>query len=395
MREYPKTEGKYGVIYQIAEGVNVNSTKDGTWEVSVKHQGERLRKRFGRDLEKAVQAAELLAAKIGLSPRDAKTEKLYTMATAAQDWMSVNKGRWSANTLERYSGIVRDFIAPVIGEMPLEKVGRQHIKDLLVDALAVRSAKTVELIHAVISGIFGEAIDRGFARENPAHGLAGKVLPAKRKRNESRPDPFARDDLWKVIDAGWRLLADPLPLVVEVLACSGMRLGECLAMHRDNLDALNSQYMITQTVRHGKFGLPKSGERRLIDLPAELVQKLEAHILKLRKEGLQTATEPSYLFPGITQRMVQRGLERACRAAKIRVRSPHDLRHSYASILLMNHYSPAYVQKQLGHHSITMTVDIYGHWIPGEGKRDLGGTLKGEHLGPKKTAGRGSKINDL
>ena len=38
---------------------------------------------------------------------------------------------------------------------------------------------------------------------------------------------------------------------------------------------------------------------------------------------------------------------------------------------------PAYVQKQLGHHSISMTVDIYGHWIPGEGKKDLTKTLRG------------------
>jgi integrase len=40
-------------------------------------------------------------------------------------------------------------------------------------------------------------------------------------------------------------------------------------------------------------------------------------------------------------------------------------RHSFASILLMNGESPAYVRDQLGHSSIKMTVDIYGHWIPG------------------------------
>lgn len=42
----------------------------------------------------------------------------------------------------------------------------------------------------------------------------------------------------------------------------------------------------------------------------------------------------------------------------------------------MKHYSPVHVLKQLGHHSITMTVDIYGHRIPGGGKKDLEGTLK-------------------
>ncbi len=42
----------------------------------------------------------------------------------------------------------------------------------------------------------------------------------------------------------------------------------------------------------------------------------------------------------------------------------------------MSHVSPAYIQKQLGHHSISMTVDTYGHWIPGEGKVDLTKTLR-------------------
>jgi len=68
--------------------------------------------------------------------------------------------------------------------------------------------------------------------------------------------------------------------------------------------------------------------------------------------------------------MVQTAMRRACLAARLRGRHPHDLRHTYAAILLMAHISPAYVQKQLGHLSISMTVDIYGHWIPGEG-RDL------------------------
>ena len=37
----------------------------------------------------------------------------------------------------------------------------------------------------------------------------------------------------------------------------------------------------------------------------------------------------------------------------------------------MSHKSPAYVQKQLGHHSIQTTVDIYGHWVSGQGRDDL------------------------
>jgi integrase len=112
------------------------------------------------------------------------------------------------------------------------------------------------------------------------------------------------------------------------------------------------------------------------------VGKLDTHIKKLKKASLTTGVLPHYLFSGVTQRMVQGALRRACIAARLRVRSPHDLRHTYATLLLMDHYSPAYVQKQLGHHSISMTVDIYGHWIPGEGKKNLVKTLRGPEAKP-------------
>jgi integrase len=112
---------------------------------------------------------------------------------------------------------------------------------------------------------------------------------------------------------------------------------------------------------------------------------MDTHIKKVQKESLAAGVLPHYLFPGITQRMVQGAMRRACMAARLRTRSPHDLRHTYATLLLMDHYSPAYVQKQLGYHSFSMTVDIYGHWVPGEGKKDLTQTLRGPKTRPGRT----------
>jgi integrase len=47
----------------------------------------------------------------------------------------------------------------------------------------------------------------------------------------------------------------------------------------------------------------------------------------------------------------------------------HDARHTFASLLLQQGESPAYVKDQLGHSSIQMTVDVYGHLIPGLNKQ--------------------------
>jgi len=374
--EYPIKEGKYGSIYIIADGLRVTQTKYGSWQLSLKHGRLRKRRNFSGEgaLDRALKAGELLAAKLEIMP-NGKKSSVKNFSQVSEEWLASNSKRWTEGTYERFYTIARDFLNPVIGEFPIGSVNRNRVKDLLVDVLAIRSPKTVELVHAVISGIFTEAIDRGYTNENPASKLLKKILPAKNKRNQRKPDPFPKADLEKVLSSAWGRLPVPFGLIFEILAYSGMRLGECLAMHIDHLDISNCQYMVSETTRNGRFGLPKTG-KRLIDLPESLILQIEKHVFELRKKAFGEGKIVDYLFPSITQRLVQRALERACRFAKVRRRRPHDLRHSYATILLMEHYSPVYVQKQLGHHSITMTVDIYGHWIPGEGKKDLDHALR-------------------
>jgi integrase len=55
--------------------------------------------------------------------------------------------------------------------------------------------------------------------------------------------------------------------------------------------------------------------------------------------------------------------------AGVRSRKPHALRHTFASRLIQHRESLAYVRDQMGHHSIKITVDIYGHLVPGANKQ--------------------------
>src|SRR5439155_10995403 len=66
--------------------------------------------------------------------------------------------------------------------------------------------------------------------------------------------------------------------------------------------------------------------------------------------------------------------------------SPHNLRHTFASLLLQQGESPAYVQRQLGHASIQLTVDTYGKWLP------MGNKAAVDRLDPTAWQGRGSKV---
>jgi hypothetical protein len=70
MTEYKTSEGKHGLTYMIAEGVNVVPTEYGTYQLVVVHQGKRKKNSFGGGedaLKAALDAGERMAAKLGLS----------------------------------------------------------------------------------------------------------------------------------------------------------------------------------------------------------------------------------------------------------------------------------------------------------------------------------------
>jgi hypothetical protein len=72
---------------------------------------------------------------------------------------------------------------------------RIRVGDLLADLLATRSPNTIQVVHAVISGIFTEANELGYLEQNPARGLLMRLLPAKKRRVQNPPDPFTAQDL--------------------------------------------------------------------------------------------------------------------------------------------------------------------------------------------------------
>lgn len=125
---------------------------------------------------------------------------------------------------------------------------------------------------------------------------------------------------------------------------------------------------------------------RVVDLPEYLANGIEKYLQYLRKENLKTGREGDVdllfedpdekggLYP-LNQRKARRLIERVCKTAGLRVRHPPRPQTRQSD------YYPVYVQHQLGHSSIAIRVDRYCHWIPGEGRGDLEGALRGQ--GPK------------
>ena len=107
----------------------------------------------------------------------------------------------------------------------------------------------------------------------------------------------------------------------------------------------------------------------------QLTTVLKGLVTERKKEALRSGkgelSDLVFMHNGeiMEQNFVRRIHDRILRKAGLRKIRTHDLRHGYASLLLSKGESPVYVKEQLGHHSIQMTVDIYGHLIPSSNRQ--------------------------
>jgi integrase len=147
-----------------------------------------------------------------------------------------------------------------------------------------------------------------------------------------------------------------------VTVMTGMRQGEILGLQWDDIDWVTNQVQVKRTFTSGRFYDPKSkASKRKIDLAPQLIAQLKKWQLACpsNKIGLVFPNEDGK--PIESTSLVKRKFLPALKKAAIpRIRF-HDLRHTYASLLIDQGENPKYIQAQLGHSSINMTFDIYGH----------------------------------
>lgn len=156
-----------------------------------------------------------------------------------------------------------------------------------------------------------------------------------------------------------------------------MRKEEILSLEWEkNIDLTHGFILLTQT---------KNGERREVPINATLRTALQVIVRRL---------DSPYVFvdgQGRRYKDVKRSFGSALRKTGIKDFRFHDLRHSYASWLIGNGESLAYVKEQLGHSSIKVTVDIYGHLVPGE-NREAADRVADRILSPREMKGGSTTV---
>ena len=157
-----------------------------------------------------------------------------------------------------------------------------------------------------------------------------------------------------------------------LLARTGIRMGEAQALQWVDLDFQNREIRVIRALSAGRIETPKSGHGRTVDMSHQLARALSRLLVERKAETLKEgwAEIPPWVFCNeagtlVDGSRVRKAFARALEAAGLPPHfTPHCLRHTFASLLLQQGESPAYVQRQLGHASIKLTVDTYGKWLP-------------------------------
>jgi integrase len=155
-----------------------------------------------------------------------------------------------------------------------------------------------------------------------------------------------------------------------------MRLGEALSLQWGDIDFNERFISIRRSLSRGEIGTPKSGKSRGVDMSIQLTETLQElkHMRKVEALRKGWGEMPEWIFitddgtPLDLNNWRNRIFNKALDKAELRRIRIYDLRHSYASLMIQAGESLAYVRDQLGHHSIQITVDIYGHLVPGGNK---------------------------
>ena len=208
---------------------------------------------------------------------------------------------------------------------------------------------------------------------------AGKFLPKISKRRGL--DPLTRQELAQFL-AYTKAVAPILYPLFLCAARTGLRQGELLALQWDDVNLTGRFLEVRRNFTHGRLTTPKSGDSRRVDLSRKLTATLEA--LQLDRQ-LDAATHgqdaaPPWVFcdrqgKPFHQNWVRLRFFRLLKGAGVRQVRFHDLRHTFASLLLQNGESAVYVKDQMGHCSIQVTVDLL--WASHSGREQTGGRPSG------------------
>jgi integrase len=334
-------------------------------------------------LEKAGQ--ELSRWERGLD-RNAKSR---TLAQFLSEFLAYYKqdGGVAPSTYQDYRYHVESHIVPLLGKVTLGDLDPRRV-DAFTRALKEKglAARTSQYSYAVLRRALQFAVDWKYIPVNPA---SSRMRAAKRHQvNELSKIRFLTPPEARTFLKAVR--GDRYEALYVLAITTGMRQGELLGLQWPDLDLDAGKLTIFRSLHRTKrrrdpeddvpwfqFRHPKTtGSRRTLDIPPVTVEAMREHSAKQKVQRLLADTswqEQKLVFttrlgtPVDTTNVLHRFHQILENAGLAKMRF-YDLRHTHASLLIAEGVHPKKIAERLGHASIKLTMDLYGHLFEGSDK---------------------------
>ncbi|MHB8833431.1 MAG: tyrosine-type recombinase/integrase [Desulfobacteria bacterium] len=343
----------------------------GVWWIFIAYRGKRASKKIGTR-KAAKEAATKIEREIALERFNLETPeemKPLLFRQYAERWMKQHvKMNCKEETERNYRYALDVTLLPALGDKDIREITRDDVKTLCFEMKQQGlSPGVVKLRGTILGGIFNAAIEDGLLVGNPAIRL-GKIVKVPSRKG--RVDFLNPDESRKLLDTVLEHFPRWFPFFLTALR-TGMRVGELIGLQWEDIDWNGKFIEVRRAISRGEVGTPKSGKPRRIDMSDRLASVLTDHRRMMGKEALgQGRFLPERVFVNpeggeLKASSVVKPYHRVLTKAGLRRIRFHDLRHSFASALLANGEPLSYVKEQMGHSSIQITVDVYGHLEPG------------------------------
>jgi integrase len=279
------------------------------------------------------------------------------------------RGTVRQRTWERYEQLTRVHIIPTLGRVKLKNITPTHVRALHREKLdAGLAPRTVNYVHVTLSKALKDAVVDGLIPRN----AAAVVTTPRPIKTEIKPlSPGQAKTLLEAVH-GDRFEA----AYVLALHC-GLRLGEILELRWLDVDLESGTVQVRRTLSEARAGYrfepPKNGKGRSVRLTSRAVQALRDHLERQLQEIDRLGdlySDQGLVFPSQagTPMNARNLTARSFKPLLTRAGLPdirfHDLRHTFATIMLQNGEHPKVVQEMLGHATIAITMDTYSHVLP-------------------------------
>jgi integrase len=279
------------------------------------------------------------------------------------------KTNCSQRTLDGYQSIIETHLIPALGQVQLKHLHPQTIQSYYGKACERVSARTVHHQHRVLSQSLKYAVRQGYLGRNPAEMVDPPSPKGKTMRTLEQGE----------VEILFETAQDSYYYPVYYTAVStGLRQAELLGLRWRDIDLLMLSISVSQVLykRHGvcQFKEPKTQHsRRRVSMTPKLASYLGEY--KAERESLywqlgKPLALDSLVFAHVDGKsfdpsVLSHDFHRIAKQAGLENVRFHDLRHTFASLMLLRGAKPKVISEALGHSSVAFTMDVYSHIIEG------------------------------